>query len=131
MQVGGKGNGEQPAQKSGKKRARKDDNEAAGKVSEQQIEEKKISSNMASKVLLSPIYILKAIVKLRKCNDSNKGVKSESLGSSETAPDVDNKAGGNGNGKKEDVLIGTASNDNIIPMGENRIPEHDERFKDF
>jgi hypothetical protein len=50
---------------------------------------------------------------------------------SETAPDLDNKAGGNGKDNKEDVLIETASNDNIIPMGENRIPEHDESFRDF
>ena len=70
---------------------------------------------------------------LRKRNNSNKGIKPESIGSSETAPDVDNKAGGNGNGNgnKEDVPVETASNESIIPMGEDRIPEHDERFKDF
>ena len=131
MQVSGKGNGEQSAQKSGKKRARKAGNETTGKVSERQIEEKKVSSNIVSKLLFSPIYILKAIVKLRKRNDTNKGIKSESLGSCETAPDVDNKAGGNGNGNKEDVLAKTASNDSIIPMGENRITEHDEQMNDF
>ncbi len=121
MQVGGKGNGELPAQKSDKKRVRKADNETAGK------------RNIVFKLLFSPIYIFKAIFKLRKRNDSNNGIESEPMGSSETAPDVDNKAGGNGNGNgnKEDVLIGTASNESIIPMGENRIPEHDERFKDF
>ena len=70
---------------------------------------------------------------LRKRNNSNKGIKPESIGSSETAPDVDNKAGGNGNGNgnKEDVPVETASNESIIPMGEDRIPEHDVRFKDF
>jgi|TARA_B100001971_G_C17687041_1_gene285100 hypothetical protein len=70
---------------------------------------------------------------LRKRNNSNKGIKPESIGSSETAPDVDNKAGGNGNGNKEDVLIETASKDSLIPMDEDedRVLEHDERFKDF
>ncbi len=63
---------------------------------------------------------------LRKHNDHNKGFNSGSMGTSETAPDIDNKAGSNGNGNKEDVLIETASNDNLIPLGENRIPEHDE-----
>jgi methyl-accepting chemotaxis protein len=133
MQVGGKGNGELPAQKPDKpdkKKVRKADNETAGRVSEQQFEDKKTSGNIVFKLLLSPIiYILKVIVKLRKRNDSNKGIKSESMGSSETVPDVDNKAGGNGN--KEGVLIGTASKDSLIQMNENKIPEHDERFKDF
>jgi hypothetical protein len=119
MQVGGKGNGELPAQKSDKKRVRKADNETAGK------------RNIVFKLLFSPIYIFKAIFKLRKRNDSNNGIKSEPMGSSKTAPDVDNKAGGNGNGNKEDVLVGTASNESIIPMGENRIVEHDESMKDF
>jgi hypothetical protein len=131
MQVGGKGNGEQPAQNSDKNKVRKADNETAGKVSEQQIEDKKTSRNIIFKLLFSPIYILKAIVKLRKRNDSNNGIKSEPMGSSKTASDVDNKAGGNGNGNKEDVLVGTASNESIIPMGENRIVEHDESMKDF
>ncbi|MFQ5687712.1 MAG: methyl-accepting chemotaxis protein [Candidatus Scalindua sp.] len=133
MQVGGKGNGKLHTKKSDKpdkKKVRKADNETAGKVSKQQFEDKKTSSNMVFKLLLSPIYILKAIVKLRKRNDStNKGIKSESMDSTETAPDKN--TGGNGNGNKENVLIKTASNDSLIPMGENRIPEHDERFKDF
>jgi hypothetical protein len=107
------------------------DNETVSKVSEQQIEDKKVSSNMVFKLLFSPVYILRAIVKLRKRNDSNKGIKSESPGLSETIPDVDSKVGGNGNGNKEDVLIKTASNDSIIPIGENRIPEHDQRYGDF
>lgn len=133
MQVGGKGNGELTAQKSDKpdrNKAGKADNETAG-VSEQQIQEKKASSSMVSKLLLSPIYILKLIVKQRKRNDPSKGIKSESRGPSETAPDVDSRAGSNGNGNKEDVLCETDSDDSLIPMGENRIPEHDERFKDF
>ena len=135
-QVSGKSNGELPAQKSDKpdkKKVRKADDETAGKVSEQQIEDKKASRNIVLKLLFSPIYILKAIAKLRKRNDSNNGIISESMGSSETAPDVDNKAGGNGNGnkEKEDVLIKTASKESLIPMGENRVPEHDESFKDF
>jgi methyl-accepting chemotaxis protein len=130
-QVGGKGDEDLHTRKPDKKKVRKADNETAGKVSEQQIEDKKTSRNIVFKLLFSPIYILKAIFKLRNRNDSNNGIKSESMGSSETAPDVDNKVGGNGNGNKEDVLIETASNDSLIPMGENRIPEHDERFKDF
>ncbi|MBC8550763.1 MAG: hypothetical protein H8D23_14055 [Candidatus Brocadiales bacterium] len=134
MQVGGKGNGELPAQQSGrhdKKRARKADNETDGKVSEQQIEQNKTSGSMVFKLLFSPIYILKVIVKLRKRNDSSKEIKSELTGSSETATDVDNKVGGNGHGNKEDVLVKTVSKESLIPMGENRIQEHDEKFSDF
>ena len=56
-----------------KKRVRKADNETTGKASEQQNEEKKISSNIVFKLFFSPIYILKSIVKLRKRNDSNEG----------------------------------------------------------
>jgi methyl-accepting chemotaxis protein len=111
MQVGGKGNGKLSAQKP--------DNP-----------DKKPSSSMVFKLLFSPIYILKGIIKRRKYNDTNKGINSKSM-RSETAPDLDNKAGGNGKDNKEDVLIETASNDNIIPMGENRVTEHDESFKDF
>ncbi len=51
------------------------------------------------------------------------------MGSSETVSDVGNKAGGNDN--KEDVLVEAISNNSLIPMGGKRIPEHDERFKDF
>lgn len=131
MQVGGKGNGELPAHQSGKKRSTKADNKTTGKVSEQQIEEEKTSINMVFKLLFSPIYVLKEIVKPRKRNDSNEETKFESLGSPETAPDVNNKAGGNGNGNKENVLAKTASNDSIIPMGKNRITEHDEQMNDF
>jgi len=132
MQVGGKGNGELTAQKSDQKKVRMADNKTAGKVSEQQVEYKTTSRNIVFKLLFSPIYILKAIVKLIKRNDSSNGIKSESMGSSGTASDAANKSGGNGgNGNKEDVLVETASKDSLIPMGENRIPEHDERFKDF
>jgi methyl-accepting chemotaxis protein len=131
MQVGGKGNGELPPQKSDKESTGKADNETTEKVSEQQIEKKETSGSKVFKLLFSPIYILKSIVKLRKRNDSNKGIKSGSLDSSETTPDVDNKTGGNGNGNKEDVSVKTASNESIVPMGENRISGHDESFKDF
>ena len=130
-QVSGKSSGELPAQKPDKKKVRKAGNETAGKVSEQQIEDKKASRNIVFKVLFSPIHILKAITKLRKRNDStgSTGTNTHTSGSTETAPDKNTRD--NGNGNKEDVLIGTASNDSLIPMGENRIPEHDERFKDF
>ena len=90
---------------------------------------KKISGGKVFKLLISPIFILQSIVKRKKDNDSGKEIKSESTGSSETAPDVDSKAGGNGS--NEDVLVKTASKESIIPMGENRISEHDESFKDF
>ena len=131
MQVGGKGDGELPPQKSDKESAGKVDIETTDKVSEQQIEEKKTSGGKVFKLLISPIFILQSIVKRKKDNDSGKEIKSESTGSSETAPDVDSKAGGNGNGSKEDVFVKTASKESIIPMGENRISEHDESFKDF
>jgi hypothetical protein len=95
--------------------------------------QEKIKFGGVLELISSLIYILKSIVKLRKRDNSNKGIKSESMDSPATAPDVDNKAGdnGNGNGKNEDVLIETTSNDTVIPMGENRIPEYDESFKDF
>jgi methyl-accepting chemotaxis protein len=109
-QVGGKGNEDLHTHKS---------THSDQKKAEQQVIRKKTS-------------LLKRIFNWRKNYDHpDKGIKSESMGSSETAPDVDNKAGGNGNGNKKDVLTETASNDSLIPMGENRIPEHDERFKDF
>jgi len=109
-QVGGKGNEDLNTHKS---------THSDQKKAEQQIIREKTS-------------LLKRFFNLRKNDDHpNKGIISKSMSSSETAPDVDNKTGGNGNGNKEDVLIETASNDSLIPMGENRIPEHDERFKDF
>ena len=125
MQVGGKGTGELPAQKTdnpGKKRA--------GKVSEPQIENKKTSSSIVFKLLFSPIYILKSIVKLGKRNDPNKRIKSESMGLTDTAPVVDNKAGGNGNGA-QDNRHAPAKSEELIPMGKNRIVEHDEQMNDF
>ncbi|MGR3293600.1 MAG: methyl-accepting chemotaxis protein, partial [Candidatus Scalindua sp.] len=133
MQVGGKGNGKLPAQKPDKpdrKRAGKADKETTGNVSEQQIEEKKISSNKVFKLLFSPIYILKSIVKLRKRDDSNKEIKSESLSSSEATPDVDNKAEGNGNGA-QDISHALTKSEELIPPGKNRIVEHDEQMNDF
>ncbi len=87
----------------------------------------KTTGNIVSKLISSPIYILKSIAKLKKRGDSNKAIKSESMGS----PETDNEAGKNGNGKKEDVLVKAASNESVIPMGENRIAEHDESYKDF
>ncbi len=128
MQVGGKGSGKPPVQKAGKPGKK-----IIGKVSEQQIEEEKISNSIISKLLFSPIYIFKSIFKRKRGNDSNKGVKPESTGSSSTPLDVDNRVGGNGNsdGNREDILSKTVSNENVIPIGENRISEHNESFGDF
>jgi len=132
MQVGGKGNGELPARKSDKKKVRKADNETAGKVSEQQIEDKKTSRNIVFKLLFSPIYILKAIVKLRKHDDSTGSTGTKTYTADSSGNGSDKNAEDNGNGTKdlpEKTHLDKA--DNIIPMGENRIMEHDERFKDF
>ena len=136
IQVGGNGNRKLrkhiPANPK-KKHIQKANHEAGDQTQEQQISGNKMRGNIVFKLLLSPIYILKSIVNLRKRNESDKGINSGSISSSETAPDIDNKTGenGNGNGNKEGVLIESTSNDSLIPMGENRIPEHDERFKDF
>jgi len=51
---------------------------------------------MVFKLFLSIMYILKAITKRRKYNGPRKGTNSGPIGSSETAPDNDNKAGGYG-----------------------------------
>jgi len=79
------------------------------------------------KLISLPISILKSIAKLRKRNDSNNGLKPGSVGS----PKAGKVDGDNSNGKKENVPVEADSNDNIIPMGENRITEHDESFRDF
>ncbi len=92
---------------------------------------KKTSGNGVSKLLFSPIFFLLGIVKRKKNNDPDNGTESGSLEPSEKTPNVDNKTGGNGNGTKEDVLVKTDSSDSLIPMGESRIPEHDEEFSDF
>ncbi len=84
-----------------------------------------------SKLLFSPIYVLQSIVVLRKRNNSNKGIKSGPSDLSGSVPDVDNKAEGNGNGNKEDVLTKTTSNDSLIPIEENRIVKHDAQMTDF
>jgi hypothetical protein len=49
-----------------------------------------------SNYFLSIMYILKAITKRRKYNGPRKGTNSGLIGSSETAPDNDNKAEGYG-----------------------------------
>jgi hypothetical protein len=96
---------------------------------EQNVTDPETTGNSIFKLISSPITILKSIVKLRKHDNSNKEIKSKSTVSPEAAPD--NRAGKNGNGKKQDVPIETTSNDSMIPMGDNRIPEHDESFRDF
>jgi methyl-accepting chemotaxis protein len=109
------------------------EDEASNQAPEQPSRDEKTLEKAATK-LLSPIAKLLKPVLIRLHNlesdHPNKGIISESMGSSESTPDVDNKAEG-GNGNKEDVLVETASNESIIPMDENRIPEHKEGFSDF
>ena len=107
VQVGGNGN----------------DNGTPSHVSKKNDTDLKTSGNRILKIISSPIHILKSIAKLRKLDDSSKRIKSKD--SPETTPDS------NGNGKEKVVLTESASNESIIPMGENRIAEHDESFKDF
>jgi len=102
LQVGGNGNGE-----------KKNDTDL------------KVSENRVFKIFSPAINILKSIARLRKLDDSSNGTKSESKSSPEATPN------GNGNGKKKGVVTETVSNESIIPMGENRIAEHDESCKDF
>jgi Methyl-accepting chemotaxis protein len=122
MQVDGKGKGEHRRNKTAKP-----DNVISSQVPEQNITDVKTSGKSVLKLISSPIYILKSIAKLRKRDDSNKGIKSEPM----DPPVPDNETGDNGNGRNEDVLVKTNSNESIIPKGENRILEHDESFKDF
>jgi len=114
LQVGGNWNGEE-----------KNDNETSGHVPKQKDTGLKSSESRVLKIISPAINILKSIAKLRKLDDSSNGTKSESKGSPETTTD------NNGNGKKKDVVTETVSNESIIPMGENRITEHDESCKDF
>ncbi len=114
LQVGGNGNGEE-----------KNDNETSGHVPKQKDTGLKASESRVLKIISPAINILKSIAKLRKLDDSSNGTKSESKGSPETTTD------NNGNGKKKDVATEAISNESIIPMGENRIAEHDESCKDF
>ena len=116
IQVGGNGNGEE-----------KNDNETSGHVPKQNDTGLKASENRALRIISPAINILKSIAKLRKPDDSSKGIKSESKSSPEATSDEN----GNGNGKKKDMVTEAISNESIIPMGENRIAEHDESCKDF
>ena len=116
IQVGGNGNG-----------VKKNDNETSNHVPGQNTTSIKTSDNIVFKLISLPISILKSIAKLRKRNDSNNGLKPGSVGS----PKAGKMDGDNSNGKKENVPVEADSNDNIIPMGENRITEHDESFRDF
>ena len=126
MQVGGKDNGKMCKQNV--------DNDTTGRKLEQKVSDKKVSGNRITKLIFSPIDILKnmrkTIINLRKNGDSRKGIKSGSTG--KAAPDTDkndDEDNGNSKGNREGVLIESVSNDNIIPMGE--VPDHDERFNDF
>ena len=114
IQVGGNGNG-----------VKKNDNETSNHVPGQNATSVKTSGNIVFKLISLPISFLKSIAKLRKLDDSSKRIKSESKDSPETIHDS------NGNGKEKGMLAETVSNESIIPMGENRIKEHDESFKDF
>jgi len=130
MQVGGKGDGERPPQKSDKESAGKADNKTTDKVSEQQIEVKKTSGGKVFKLLFSPILILQSIIKRKDGNAPDNEIKTEPTGSSVTAPDVDSKAGGNGN-DAQGISHVSANPEELIPMGKNRIVEHDEKMNDF
>ena len=130
MQVDGKGKGEHRRDKPAnpdKGNAGKPDNVISSQMPEQNVTDVKTPGKSVLKLISSPIYILKLIAKLRKRDDSNKGIKSESMDS----PETDNETGDNGNGRNEDVLVKTDSSESIIPTGGNRILEHDESFKDF
>ncbi|KHE91046.1 MAG: Methyl-accepting chemotaxis protein [Candidatus Scalindua brodae] len=111
--------------------AEKPDNVISSETPEQNVTDVKTPGKSVLKLISLPIYILNSIAKLRKRDDFNKGIKSESMDSPETAPGTDNKTEDNDNGRNEDVPVKTDSNESIIPMGENRILEHNESFKDF
>ncbi len=61
---------------------------------------------------------------------TNIGNKSGSAGGVTHTKDSTETVPGNGN-DTENVLVGTASNDSVIPMGTGETKEHDNRFKDF
>jgi len=114
LQVGGNWNDEE-----------KNDNETSGHVPKQKDTGLKSSESRVLKIISPAINILKSIARIKKLDDSSNGTKSESKSSPEATPN------GNGNGKKKGVVTETVSNESIIPMGENRIAEHDESCKDF
>ncbi len=125
MQVGGKGNGELPT-------ARKDDNETFDQALGQKSSGKKKSSNIVFKLFFSPIYILKTIFNRRKHNnsDSNNEIGFGSTEGVTRTKDSTESIPGNGD-DKENVLVGTASSDSIIPMDTDETTEKNDRFKDF
>ena len=119
----------------------KADKESSGLTSEQQGSNKKTTGSIVFKLLFSPIYILgytfKKIFKVNEQDGADIGIKSSSAGSvthtkesTETAPCNSKNAEGNGNDKKN-ILVGTASNDSVIPMGTGKTKEHDGRFENF
>jgi hypothetical protein len=123
MQVGGKDSEDLHTHKSthsDQKKAeqvKRVDNEASSQTPEQQVIREKTS-------------LLKRFFNLRKRDHStgSTGIKTHTADSSGNGSDEN--AEDNGNGIK-DIPEKTYLDDNIIPVGENRIPEHDERFKDF
>lgn len=125
-QVSSKSKGELPAQKSDKpdkKKTRKAVNETSGQTPEPQVIREKTS-------------LLKRLFNLRKDDDHpNKGTKSGRADTTAHTADSsgngsDKNAEDDGNGTKE-IPEKTHSDADLIPIGENRIPVHDERFKDF
>jgi hypothetical protein len=139
-QVSGKGDEDlhtrKPANSDGKKveQVKKVDNEASSQTPEKQITDKKASRNIVFKLLSSPIYILKNTLKtinnLRKRDDSTGSTGTKTHTANSSGNGSDKNAGDYGNGTK-DIPEKTYLEDSIIPMDENRIPVHDERFKDF
>jgi methyl-accepting chemotaxis protein len=129
MQVGGNGNGEL-------RTVRKDDNGNSVQILSKQVSDKKASVNIVFKLLFSPIYILKYTLKTifnqkkQDSSDSNKDIKSCYTGGITHTKNPVKTVSGNGD-NKENVLVGTASNDNIIPMGTSETKEHNSRFEDF
>ncbi|MHC4455207.1 MAG: methyl-accepting chemotaxis protein, partial [Planctomycetota bacterium] len=103
-------------------------------ASEQEIVIKKTTNNIVFKLFFSPIYILrytlKKIFKVSEQDSANIGNKSGSAGGVTHTKDSTETVPGNGN-DTENVLVGTASNDSVIPMGTGETKEHDNRFKDF
>ncbi len=118
MQVGGNGNGELHT-------VRKDDNGNSEQTLGQQVSNKKASSNIVFK-------LLKTILNRKKRDDpdSNKDIKSGSIGGITHTKNPAETVSGKGD-NEENVLVGTATNDNVIPMGASETKGHNNRFDGF
>jgi methyl-accepting chemotaxis protein len=151
-QVGGKGTGNwhtrKPAKLDGEKveHVRKADIGTSSQIPEQQSIHEKTAEKTAIKSRSSITRLLKPalerLLNLKGNNDqSNKGIKSRSTSATtahttdsseqeinrrETASDKDTKEN-----KTKEVVKKTDSAGNLIPMSNDRIQEHSERFNDF